>query len=285
MNLLGMVRRCSPPRPWAEGEKIPWHELSFSERMLAEHLSQEHDAASRRFSIIDKHVEWIHRELLSGRSTKILDLCCGPGLYTSRLGKLGHECVGIDYSPAAIAYAKEQAGRESLAYTYVHEDVRKAEYGSGFGLAMLIFGEFNVFPRADARRILEKAREALADDGMVVLEPHTFDAVRGRGKEPASWYSSEGGLFSEEPHICLEEHFWDEGSRASTTRYIVVDAATGDATLHAASMQAYTDEEYAEMLRECGFEDVQFFPSLTGREDKSQDEFLVATARRHSAVR
>jgi len=285
MNLLGMVRRRSPPSPWAEGEKIPWHEPGFSERMLAEHLSQEHDAASRRFSIIDRHVEWIHRELLSGRPTKILDLCCGPGLYTSRLAKLGHECVGIDYSPAAIAYAKEQGRRESLACTYVLEDVRKAEYGSGFGLVMFIFGEFNVFRPADARRILEKTREALADGGIVLLEPHTFDAVRGMGQQPASWYSSESGLFSDEPHICLEEHFWDEGSRTSTTRFFIVDAATGDVTQHAASMQAYTDDGYARMLREGGLGSVRFFPSLSGHEDKSQDELLVVTARRRGATR
>ncbi len=280
MNLLETVCRRSPPSPWTEGEKIPWHEAGFSERMLAEHLSQEHDAASRRFSIIERHVEWIHRELLTGRPTKILDLCCGPGLYTSRLARLGHECVGIDYAPASIGYAKEQVGRESLRCRYVLEDIRTADCGSGFGLVMLIFGEFNVFRPADARRILEKARAALADGGMVLLEPHTFDAVRETGQQSASWYSSESGLFSDRPHMCLEEHFWDEGSRASTTRYFVVDAATGEVTQHAASMQAYTDDEYAGMLLECGLGDARVLPSLTGAEDESQDRFLVVTARR-----
>ena len=57
MNLLDLLQRTSPPAPWAEGDKIPWHDPDFSRRMLREHLSQAHDAASRRSIIIDEHVE------------------------------------------------------------------------------------------------------------------------------------------------------------------------------------------------------------------------------------
>ena len=97
MSLLEVAGRQPVGEPWVEGEKIPWHDPDFSERMLAEHLSQSHDAASRRFDRIDRHVAWIHRELLEGVPTRVLDLGCGPGLYTSRLARLEHECVGIDF--------------------------------------------------------------------------------------------------------------------------------------------------------------------------------------------
>lgn len=43
----------------AEESKIPWDEPAFSQRMLANHLSQEHDWASRRQNVIDQQVEWI----------------------------------------------------------------------------------------------------------------------------------------------------------------------------------------------------------------------------------
>ena len=46
MDLNDLVNRQIPPEPWEEGEKTPWHEPEFSQRMLREHLSQEHDAAS-----------------------------------------------------------------------------------------------------------------------------------------------------------------------------------------------------------------------------------------------
>lgn len=53
MNLLDIPGRTQPPEPWAEGDNIPWHDPDFSRRMLNEHLSQEHDAASRRTPPLD----------------------------------------------------------------------------------------------------------------------------------------------------------------------------------------------------------------------------------------
>ena len=79
MNIIQLVERVETPKPWSEGEKIPWNDSGFSERMLKHHLTQEHDLASRRFEIIDKHVDWIHNKL-GGNPSKILDLACGPGL-------------------------------------------------------------------------------------------------------------------------------------------------------------------------------------------------------------
>ncbi len=108
-HLLDVINRKLPPTPWEEGDCIPWSDPAFSERMLKEHLRQDHDAASRRTEKIDEQVAWIHGDLLAGQPTKVLDLTCGPGLYTSRLARLGHECVGIDYAPAAIRYADDNA--------------------------------------------------------------------------------------------------------------------------------------------------------------------------------
>ncbi len=112
MDLEAVTRRQLPPDPWAEGDNIPWNDPGFSRRMLEEHLTQDHDRASRRFETIDRQVGWIHSEVLQGTAAKILELTCGPGLYTSRLARLGHTCVGIDYAPAAIEYASEEASSE-----------------------------------------------------------------------------------------------------------------------------------------------------------------------------
>ena len=280
MNLLDVINRTEIPAPWSEGEKIPWDDPAFSERMLREHLSQEHDAASRRFGKIDAHVDWIHRELLSGRPTRILDLGCGPGLYASRLARLGHECVGIDFSPASIAYAAQTAEKEGLRCVYRLEDIRTAVYGQGFGLVMLISGEFNPFRPEEAQGILCKAFDALSNDGTLLLEVSTFDSLKEAGERGASWYSSPGGLFSDRPHLCLTESFWDAGKCVATTRHFVVDAAAGDVVRCAESLQAYSDERYCSLLTECGFARVRFYPSLVGTVDETQNHFFVIVARK-----
>jgi SAM-dependent methyltransferase len=264
MNLLDIVERTKVPEPWSEGEKIPWDEPGFSERMLKEHLSQEHDAASRRTEHIDAHIDWIHRELLGERPARVLDLGCGPGLYSSRLARLGHTCIGIDFSPASIAYAREEAQRDGLACTYVQADIRTADYGADFDLVMFIFGELNAFRPEGAETILHKACGALAEAGVLLLEVSEFEALEKWGKSEPSWYSSPLGLFSDRPHLYLEESFWDEEQSVVTRRFYIVDAESGRVTPHAMGTQAYTDEGYHKLLERYGFADIVFLPSLPG---------------------
>ena len=291
MRLLDLVDRQATPQPWSEGEKIPWNDPDFSERMLSEHLSQEHERASRTAQTIEQHTAWIHRELLGGRAARILDLCCGPGLYANRLAARGHECVGIDFSPASIAYARARAAASQPACRYIQEDIRTADYGAGFDLVMLIYGELNVFTRPDAQRILERARRALAPDGALLLEPHTFAAVRAAGESRSSWYSAAHGLFSAQPHLCLSESFWHPQQRAATERYFVVDAESGAVTRYASSMQAYTDDEYRTLLAASGFAAIEFHAAMGDEsgssqsspqdslDDSPQNSLMVITAR------
>jgi len=277
-DLFDIVRRITPPEPREEGDKIPWNEPGFSERMLKEHLTQDHDLASRRAVLIDRHVSWIHDVLLRGKSSKILDLGCGPGLYSERLAKHGHICEGIDYSPASIDYARSRADGDTMRVKYRLEDIRSAEYGSGFDLAMLIFGEFNVFSRADAALILRKARAALRDGGTLLLECHHIGTIRRFGMSRPCWSSAETGLFSPAPHILLEEYHWDGARRVASARYYVIDAATGAVARHAQSVQAYTAEEHRRMLADAGFTDIRRYPSLTGSPDGDHKDFFVLAA-------
>jgi len=122
MNLTDIALRILPAA-WTEGENIPWNEPGFSERMLREHLSQDHDAASRRTEKIERHIAWIYAALLAGQAGAVLDLGCGPGLYSQRLASRGCACTGIDYSPASVRYAREMADREGLPIDYRLGDI------------------------------------------------------------------------------------------------------------------------------------------------------------------
>ncbi|MBN1450198.1 MAG: class I SAM-dependent methyltransferase [Anaerolineales bacterium] len=277
--LIDLVRREMAPKPWVEGEKIPWNDPDFSRRMLKEHLSQKHDAASRRTPIIKKHVNWIHSSVLGGIPSRILDLGCGPGLYSARLAKLGHACRGIDFSPASVEYAVKRAP-DSCSYTL--GDIRLTDFGSGYDLVMLIFGEFNVFKPDDAGLILRKARAALNPGGKLLLEVTTFDTVYEIGNQPAIWYSAENELFADEPHLCLMESFWDNDGSVAIERYYIVDAASGEVTRYSASTQAYEEEQFKGMLSTVGFSEVDIYPSLLGKENPSQRELFVLVARKDS---
>lgn len=273
MNLGDVVRRGTLAA-WAEEEKIPWNEPGFSARMLREHLTQAHGRASRRFEAIDGHVEWVHRAVLGGRQTRILDLGCGPGLYATRLARLGHRCVGIDFSPASIRHARGEAEREGLACTFHERDLRDGDYGEGFGLALLVFGELNAFRTREAADILAAARTALEPGAALVLELHTRAALER--EEPPSWYAAESGLFSDRPHLCLRESAWDTASRARVERYYVLDAASGGVERYGITTRAYEPDEYLELLHGAGFARVELHPALDGADP---DDLFVLVAR------
>lgn len=280
MKLVDLIGRPEMPEPWVGPGKIPWDEEAFSERMLREHLSQEHDAASRRGKKIDEQVAWIHDQVLEGRAGRVLDLGCGPGLYASRLAALGHSCVGIDFGPASVRYAQQVAAEKELDCTYHQHDIRTADYGRGYDLAMLLYGEFNTFSPDDAGAILIKAHDALVEGGRLLLEPHPYHIVEEEGRRGRSWYTSGSGLMAAEPHLCLTEDSWDGEQGVATRRFYVVDAVGGQVTPWAISMKAYTEGDYCTLIESCGFDHVTFYPSLVGVEDPSQAAMIAIVARK-----
>jgi SAM-dependent methyltransferase len=271
MDIPDIIDRAIPPAPWAEGDNIPWSEPGFSERMLAEHLDQEHDLASRRSQRIDAQIVWMQQTVLPDPPAHVLDLACGPGLYLGRLAERGYSGVGIDFSPASIAYARSKAGDWNLDYR--EDDLRSADFGSGYDAALLLYGQLNVFRRDEASSIVQRVFESLRPGGVIVIEPQSFDHIKSAAEASPSWSSSRGGLFSERPHVTLTESFWNSETRTSTQRFYIVDADTGTVSRYSMSNEAYTDTDMRMLLADAGFGALQHWPSLTGDE---QDDGLSA---------
>jgi SAM-dependent methyltransferase len=283
MNLLDIVFRTENPIPWSEGKGYPYQDPDYAKKAL-EKLTD-----SRRLEAIKEEVDWIHRRVLAGRPTKILELCCGAGPHTSQLARLGHACVGIDLAPIFISYTADTARKEGLNCDYVEQDIRHADYGTGFGLVMLVGAEFNNFRPQDAKGILRKSYSALPDGGILLLDVGKFDAMKREGEKGPTfnppWQATKSGMFSSQPHLCLRETLWDSDNHVYTERTFVIDAATGEVTRYASSAQAYTDEEYRSLLDECGFAEIAFFPSLTGEQPPDQYwmQYVIAAQKKPAA--
>ena len=253
--------------PWSGKYKIPWDDPDFSRRMLREHLSQEHDLASRRQETIDAQVAWIHKHVCGDQSKRLLDLGCGPGLYLARLVALGHDCRGIDFGPASVDYAREHLPAECEV---VLGDVRDVDFGDGYDVVMMIFGEINVFSPEECTAILKRARQALVPGGTLLLEAHTFDVVRRSGEAANSWYRAPSGLFSERPHFCLQESTWLEDQAVAVQRYYVIDEETGHITSYRNTVKAWTDDAFGGLLEAAGLVRVEQCPDWPTHSDDLQ---------------
>lgn len=234
----------------AEESKIPWDEPVFSQRMLANHLSQDHDWASRRQGIIEQQVEWIASQLSPG--AHILDLGCGPGFYTQRLAERGFHCTGVDFSPASVNWARQQAQNAGLNIDYVQQDIRAYWPDKSFDFIMITFGELNVFSAADAQALISRCALWLQPGGRLLAEVHTFDEVKRQGMAEASWQRCPDGLFLDVPHLLLTEHDWDEEAQISSTQFWAIEA-NGQTTRFGSQMTAWRDDEYISLLGNVGF--------------------------------
>lgn len=253
MKIVDIINRIQPAPPWEYGEKIPWNEPEFSERMLRNHLSQDHDWASRREDLIETQVRWI-ASALPAPSSRILDLACGPGFYTQRLAQIGHKCLGVDFSPASIRYAREQARAAGLPIDYVLNDIREFKTEEVFDCVMFVFGEFNVFRETDAKAILAAAAGRTRPGGLFIAEVHTFKAVEDSGRSPASWWSCQAGegVLSGLAHLCLQENCWDEDQTTATSRYFILGGDDAPAKMYCSSMKGYSPAEYEALFLEAG---------------------------------
>lgn len=257
-----LLNRPKSPAHW---QKIPWHDPDFSQRMLQEHLNQAHDLASRRSETIDQHISWIHAAILQNQPARILDLGCGPGFYTHRLSQLGHTCLGIDFSPASIAYAKAHHDGD-----FQQADILTCDYEGEFNLVMLIYGELNAFSRESARLIINKAYATLKPGGSLLLEVTRLSAIQRYAEQTPTWYTSQSGLFSEKPHLCLSESFLEKDCQITHYYVFAEDNTTPQryTTMH----QGYSEDDYRMMLER--FKAIDFYPSLAG-EDETGDLFVI----------
>ncbi|ELX2981025.1 class I SAM-dependent methyltransferase [Salmonella enterica] len=233
----------------ADESKIPWDEPAFSQRMLENHLSQDHDWASRRLTVIEQQVDWITRQLPTG--ARILDLGCGPGFYTRLLAENGFTCTGVDFSPASIEWASQQAQAAGLNVKYIQQDIRTYTPEEQFDFIMMTFGELNVFSSADACNLMGQCALWLVPGGKLLIEVHTFEEVKRQGMAPSGWQRCLQGLFLATPHLLLTENSWDDETQISSTQFWAIEE-NGHVTRFGSQMTAWHDEEYVRLLSNAG---------------------------------
>lgn len=112
--LLEVNRR---PKPFSEyTARELWTNPHTSEQMLAYHLNENIDVASRNLAFLDRSVDWIVSHFGLTSESKVADFGCGPGLYAQRLARHGSKVTGIDFSANSLRYARDKAANEKTAY-------------------------------------------------------------------------------------------------------------------------------------------------------------------------
>ncbi len=280
MSVLREVyERAGRPEPWVGGGNLPWDDEAFSRRMLREHLDESHGAASRVKAEREMQLGWMWEKLGLARGQALLDVTCGPGLYSVPLAQRGMEVLGVDFGPAAIAYARELAEREGVEARcrFVQEDVREAAFGeAAYDAALFLYGQAAVFERSEARALLEKIARALRPGGRLCLE--LLDQEKVDKQESTWWYADDKGLWGDGPFLSLGQRFWYPEQMLSCERYFTLHLETGALDEILLCDQTYSVAEVVRLLRSCGFGEVEVFRAWDGLPLNDAEEWVVYVA-------
>lgn len=116
---------------------------------------------------------------------RALDLGCGTGRHAIWLAHRGWTVTGVDVSAVGLATAAERAAREDVPLHLVQSDILGfATPSQGFDLVLLA----NIHPSPGERRaVLDKAAEAVAPGGHLLLVGHHVDNLGRSGPPDPDW--------------------------------------------------------------------------------------------------
>lgn len=273
---------AAPPDPWEPGEELFWDDPHISQSMLAAHLDPSHDAASRRPAIIDRTVAWLAAALDLEWGDSVLDLGCGPGLYTERLAERGLNVTGVDYSRRSIEYATDSAREKGLPITYRHQDYRELDDTDQYDAALLIYGDFNVLRPRDRDVVLANVLRALKPGGHFVLDV-TTRILRHRHGARNRWEYVEAGFWRPGPHLVLEHGFDYPEHDLYCDQYVIIEP-DGAITVYRNWFRDYSLGAISAVLDEAGFVLRGYYSDLMGTPYNPGTEWLGLIAQVKDAI-
>ena len=224
MNLSDIISTIEKPKIYEKGTAFMWTDEHISKQLLNVHLNPDVDLGSRKKSSIEKTANWILDTQKEKGKLNILDLGCGPGLYTEIFAKSGHNVTGIDISKNSIEYAKKCAIDKELDIAYLNTSYLETDLESDkYDLIVLIFTDLGVLIPTERESLLEMIFRVLKKGGTFI-----FDVLKDREIEtktsPKTWEASNNGFWKESPYLALSESFLYQKEKVILFQHNIVDA-------------------------------------------------------------
>lgn len=273
-QLMAMMMK---PALYEKGTSELWTDDHISKGMLEAHLNPDWDAATRNHAAVREIVKWIDSVAPAEKYRDLLDLGCGPGIYTEEFHKAGYKVSGMDFSERSINYARNSAQEKNLPIKYHHHDYLALDFREQFDLITLIYYDFGVLPTEDRAKLLRKICTALKPDGLLIFDVLTPQHFSGH-KEYKSWEYAEKGFFSAEPHLCLNSFYrYDEQSTILRQHIIVTERNVRHINVWE---HTFMKDELEQDLKDAGFTVRALYGSIDGAEYSGDGKEMCVVAQK-----
>lgn len=253
-----------------------WDDDHVSAQMLAHHLDPDSYPASRPHAIIDASVAWLVDILALTSGNSVLDLGCGPGLYSTRLARRGLFVTGVDVSRRSLAHAVESA--RGLPATFRRANYLVDDLGGPYDAAILVYEDYSALSPDQRATLLRRTHAALRPGGrfaMDVTAPARFALVT---PEVVSARNLDDGFWATRPYDGVHETFTYPQHRLVLDRYTIT--AHGSTRLYWNWMACLTPAEVRDEVVAAGFEPPAVFGDITGGlYDPASPTFAIVAVR------
>ncbi len=280
INLALLSEFHKRPPLYAAGEDHFWDDPYITQQMLEAHINPAIDAASRKPETIEATIEWLDKEFLQTLTgNHIIDLGCGPGLYTSKLAQLGYEVSGIDLSKNSIQYAKKLAKKLDLSIKYQVGNYLDWRSYQKYDAVTLIYNDYGTFNPLQRRIILENVHEALKPGGLFIFDVITKNHENPED-QPSEWSVSEkNGFWMSAGYLSLSNNFRYEKGSVNLSQHVIIDQS-GEVKIYRIWEHWFDSSTISVELDEGGFEIVWVGSDLRGTGFSHDSEGMGIVARK-----
>jgi len=276
MNLADFISKTEKPKIYEKGTAFMWTDKHISKQLLNIHLNPEIDLGSRKRSTIEKTANWILDTQKEKGKLNILDLGCGPGLYTEIFAEKGHSVTGIDISKNSIEYARKSAEDKKLNITYLNKSYLETDLQSDkYDLVVLIFTDLGVLTPTERESLLKMINRVLKKGGTFifdVLKDHEIE----KKTSPKTWEVSNSGFWKESPYLALSESFLYKEEKVILFQHNIVDTEVNIETYRFWT-HFFSQKDVSKMLDTHKFIDINFREDILPKGDMWNGDNVIFT--------
>lgn len=276
MKINKLVQIPEKPEIYEKGNTVMWTDEYISAQLLKVHLDCKTDLASRKEDTIISTVNWI-LEKAPYSKMNILDLGCGPGLYTERLAEKGHRVTGMDFSKNSIAHAAESARNKNLDICYLCRDYLSLDLKNSFDLVIMIYTDFGVLDPGERDTLLNRVSEALKPGGIFLFDVMN-DCFFEKAVESKNWESADKGFWKNSPYLALSEDIIYREEKVILSQHIIGDESD-DPAVYRFWTHSFSPDDLEAILGKHDFKNITFHENvIPGCESYSPEDVTFCIA-------
>lgn len=276
MKITEIVSQSEKPKLYEKGTSFMWINEHISKQLLNVHLNPDIDLGSRKKSTIEKTANWILETQKEKEKLNILDLGCGPGLYTEIFAGKGHNVTGIDISKNSVEYAKKSAEEKKLDITYLNASYLEIDLDTDkYDLVVLIYTDLGVLIPSERENLLKMIYHVLKKGGTFI-----FDVLKDKDIEnkisSKTWEATNSGFWKDSPYLALSESFLYQEEKVILFQHNII-GTIGNIETYRFWTHFFSQNDVCKMLEPHNFIDIHFREDILPKGDMWNGDNVIFT--------